>query len=290
MKFDLGEKNGHTVSIVISDEPIICKSSTTIEYKYRLDELYIDNKLIPKGKNGYYFLYDFTYRYNDDKKVFCLFFNYELANEVCKIFNVKKQTIAFILPKEIEDYFINILNPKGEKLLKEELEKIENEINEKDRLIINDTVISISYNTTYGYSVRTKVSPKSKLLSKIENKLKQHKSIKKTNYLEKYEVDIDYGDYSINIQYELKYSELKEILEMIDNDIKEYEIAKALKEKKKQEHIYSLKQLAKETGEKQEYNRWSEACNDPKEDCSVDMIYQYIMPDGTFELERQHTW
>jgi len=47
---------------------------------------------------------------------------------------------------------------------------------------------------------------------------------------------------------------------------------------------------AKETGERQLLNQWSEKCNDPDESCDVDNIYEYAMPDGTVKTERHHTW
>ena len=47
---------------------------------------------------------------------------------------------------------------------------------------------------------------------------------------------------------------------------------------------------AKETGERQLLQKWSEHCNDPKEECNLDMVYIYAMPDGTTKQERHHTW
>jgi hypothetical protein len=62
--------------------------------------------------------------------------------------------------------------------------------------------------------------------------------------------------------------------------------AKAEKEAKRQ----AIFDKAKETGEKQLLRQWSDECNDPNESCSMDMVYEYAMPDGTIKTERHHTW
>lgn len=47
---------------------------------------------------------------------------------------------------------------------------------------------------------------------------------------------------------------------------------------------------ARETGEPVILYQWSEPCNDPKEECSVDNLTEYAMPDGSTKVERHHTW
>ena len=47
---------------------------------------------------------------------------------------------------------------------------------------------------------------------------------------------------------------------------------------------------AKRTGQKQLLLQYSDSCNDPNEDCDVDICYEYAMPDGTIKTERHHTW
>ena len=51
-----------------------------------------------------------------------------------------------------------------------------------------------------------------------------------------------------------------------------------------------LFEKAKQTGEKQLLNKWPEPCNDPKEECDVDIVYVWIMPDGSKTKSRHHTW
>ena len=47
---------------------------------------------------------------------------------------------------------------------------------------------------------------------------------------------------------------------------------------------------ARKTGRPVLLQKWSEPCNDPREECSLDICCQYAMPDGTIKTERNHTW
>jgi len=47
---------------------------------------------------------------------------------------------------------------------------------------------------------------------------------------------------------------------------------------------------AKRTGKRVLINQWSEDCNDPREECDIDNVYIYAMPDGTTKKVRSHSW
>ena len=47
---------------------------------------------------------------------------------------------------------------------------------------------------------------------------------------------------------------------------------------------------ARETGRPVLLAQWTEPCSDPREECSLDIIRQYAMPDGSVKVERNHTW
>jgi hypothetical protein len=47
---------------------------------------------------------------------------------------------------------------------------------------------------------------------------------------------------------------------------------------------------ARETGRPVLLAQWTEPCNDPREECSLDIVQQYAMPDGSVKTERNHTW
>lgn len=82
------------------------------------------------------------------------------------------------------------------------------------------------------------------------------------------------------------YEEAKEMLKEEVEELEQKNIEKAAEK----ERIEQLFVTAKETGSKQLIREYSEACNDPAEDCDVDIVKLYAMPDGTETLERFHTW
>lgn len=139
LRFDLGERAGHTIAFEVNAVPRLKLNSPNKEYKYYLKKLYIDDRLMETGKNDNYFLSEFEYYHNGNDKLFCLSFSDNAAEQLSKIFNVKNDTIRIVLPKDIEDYFINVLNPKGEKLLKATLDGIERKIIEKNKCISDET-------------------------------------------------------------------------------------------------------------------------------------------------------
>jgi len=65
--------------------------------------------------------------------------------------------------------------------------------------------------------------------------------------------------------------------------------AKAEKETETK-RIAAIFSKAKETGEKQELERHTDDCNDPSEECNMDIVTVWAMPDGTKTTTRTHTW
>jgi len=47
---------------------------------------------------------------------------------------------------------------------------------------------------------------------------------------------------------------------------------------------------AKRTGKGQVLKSYSDECNDPREECSLDTVTVYAMPDGSRKTVRNHTW
>ena len=64
---------------------------------------------------------------------------------------------------------------------------------------------------------------------------------------------------------------------------------RAKREAAKKRYDDALKE-AKRTGKDQVVDEWSEECNDPNESCDIDLITEYLRPDGTKYKKRQHTW
>ena len=68
------------------------------------------------------------------------------------------------------------------------------------------------------------------------------------------------------------------------------ETTKAAAKKAETDRIANIFAVAKETGKKQEIKHYMAECNDPREECSTDVVTIYAMPDGTEKTERMHTW
>lgn len=65
---------------------------------------------------------------------------------------------------------------------------------------------------------------------------------------------------------------------------------KAAAEKNEQERIEKIFATAKETGKNQVITKWTEECNDPDEECNVDIMYKYAKPDGSTYIQRVHSY
>ena len=75
------------------------------------------------------------------------------------------------------------------------------------------------------------------------------------------------------------------------NEIKEKKQAKEQADKKAEEkRVAEIFARAKSTGEKQELKRFSIECQDPHEECSVDIVTVWAMPDGSKTETLNHTW
>ena len=62
------------------------------------------------------------------------------------------------------------------------------------------------------------------------------------------------------------------------------------KSREEKERRERLLKLAQETGKPQEIYSYTDSCDDPNLDCSVDIVTAYIYPDGKIKEERTHTF
>ena len=47
---------------------------------------------------------------------------------------------------------------------------------------------------------------------------------------------------------------------------------------------------AKATGKPAKLDSHTEDCNDPREECNLDIVTRYVHPDGSIHSTRNHTW
>lgn len=80
------------------------------------------------------------------------------------------------------------------------------------------------------------------------------------------------------------------IRQKITDIIKKEMVRKEENNQKETERVNRLFKLAKETGEKQLINKWTEDCNNKHLECNLDICCLWAMPDGTEETTRTHTY
>lgn len=97
-------------------------------------------------------------------------------------------------------------------------------------------------------------------------------------------------DWDFNTEYIITLKTFKKIVEMTEEKIKEMEAETKAREEKRVRHKEEKFEEAKRTGKKVLLNKWTEPCNNPKEECDLDVITQYALPDGTIQTVRNHTW
>lgn len=76
------------------------------------------------------------------------------------------------------------------------------------------------------------------------------------------------------------------------HEIREAEKKEAAAKKKAEAEAETTRkcQEAKDTGKPVLLTSYTDDCNDPDEDCSLDIVNVFAMPDGTTKTKRQHTW
>lgn len=119
----------------------------------------------------------------------------------------------------------------------------------------------------------------------IERKLKQNIGTKEDIDSKAFNFKFDtetqnYHDFKETIvtNFEMKLADAIKLEEILNIKAKREAERKAIFDK------------AKATGEKQVLSKWSEDCNDPREDCDVDIIITFALPNGEIETIRNHTW
>lgn len=247
-------------------------------------EFYLEGKQIYKAQKGNFGWCELRYAYNDkSEKAFCMKIKKDVCKKYLEINNIKanaKEGNVKIDNKDLE----NLYNewPKQVKREKEiEAEKYYQEYKKENKKI------NVYYSTSIGFRVKNKEIENSTDVKKMEQVISENLP---KDELEKYLTETDWGDYSITYYYELTISDLEYILEKA----KEIDLEETLKRDKLREEKEKEKQKifteAKETGEKQKLYSYSEPCNDRNEECDIDIITVYALPNGDTEEVRSHTW
>jgi hypothetical protein len=90
--------------------------------------------------------------------------------------------------------------------------------------------------------------------------------------------------------FEISNEDMMQIYETIIAKEDEAGKIEKAKHEKREEEKKAIFEKAKTTGERQVLYKTFDECDDPREECSLDEIVTYAMPDGTTKTERYHTY
>ena len=209
-------------------------------------------------------------------------FYYSLSGKsASKLFdeNFKKESVA-VLSETAED-----VKEKSEQMFKEyHKNQVENDFSE----IKEDTKIALAFGSS-NMVLTGNEGNKHKYFNNLNTILETIEKDEIETLLNT-EPEIDQGDYSLEYKYAITFSDYKNLVEIAEkrmNTKQAKQEEKALDNKKLLEEKFSQ---AKQTGEKVAIGKWSEPCNDNREECNLDMVTKYAMPDGSAKVVKTHTW
>jgi len=189
------------------------------------------------------------------------------SDEVLKVLGVKASNVA--ITHESAERAAEIIAQRKEEAKKEAERKREEE---KQRIITGKQKIKVHFHDGEYLSGWEVVGVAADLL----------KELGLARYVSGWGMIVDselvnrFGD-------EFTYQQAKEVA---DPQIK----AKKEKEEAQKRILQAKFDEAKKTGKPVEINRWTEECSDPEEECDLDIVVEYAMPDGSVERLRHHTW
>ena len=100
--------------------------------------------------------------------------------------------------------------------------------------------------------------------------------------------------YGESVVYRLTPEEYAEFIRRREANKKQTEKRRKAKEQQQEQqsnekHLKAFAQ-AKATGERVALGTWMAPCDDPDEECNLDTVTKWALPDGTTTITRQHTW
>jgi len=177
--------------------------------------------------------------------------------------------------------------------LEEKRAEEEKKLDEEFQLLSDDTIVKLSWGTSHQHAwVPDSNVGKHRFFKEAIELMKRAKfsSEKIEEVLSRKADDVDWGDYSITYDFNLTFGELKKLVKTAKKELVKIEKEKEEKEVARKAELEKKFEEAKRTGQKVEIRRWTTDCNNPNEECDLDVIVEYAMPDGSTKTERYHTW
>lgn len=205
-----------------------------------------------------------------------------------------EKTFGMKAPSKMKSLVLTDSSAKdATKKAKEILEKIQKEETERAfESLTNDAKVTLIIATDFSTVVcEDETASKHEFFEKTKKEIHKHLDTDTIeNVLGRKADEVDWGDYVHKYRYEMTFSEYKKLAELAEEKAKKAEVEKSEKEKAEKERIEALFAKARETGKPQVIEQYPVECNVPEEDCDIDIVTIYAMPDGTRKTERHHTW
>ena len=213
-----------------------------------------------------------------------------------------KTVDGFKVPEDVADEVKNWL----EELEEERKEVIEKDMREKEKERqekIDQGKIRIQNNPTWGNIVHGLGKQKESIEAEILNELFRHKwepndpDTLPSELVQDILEDVE--------EYEYYETTVEEFIELLDDGVVEKtkekvigdardEAEKEMKKEERKEEMREKKERlfekAKKSGVKQKIRSYAATCMNPDEECDVDIVTVYAMPDKTVKKEAHHTW
>lgn len=219
----------------------------------------------------------------------------KLGKAVLEALKERKPDLMNLLEKKYEEEKVIAEKRKleQERLAAEKAAQLEMEMDATDAMITESTLIRVTHRTGSNYLVGlADIASASRIAKRLQKELNEfdRKATAIHELLKPYSEGCDWGDYSITEYFAVPYGELVKIIKILEEDF--------LKKAEEEQKAIAAKEAAraakfaeaKQTGQPVILNRWTEPCNNPREECSWDSMYQYAMPDGSIKTVRNHTY
>lgn len=245
----------------------------------RLD---LNGKNIYTAKKGNYGEVKLAAPYDKDhNKVFALAVKGNACKDFMKISKIKanvKSAYIQVDNKELEKLYYEL--PKLRKFNEEERANIYFEECRKNNTKITFWKCGDTFNTSSSLAYSTEFKKMKDIIGKYA----------KSEDLLYYLTSTNWGDYSITNYYELTINELLDIYNKANNTKLGHDRKLKEKEEKLDAERKAIFEKARITGEKQLLSKTTCECNNPREECNLDILYLYALPNGETEEIRTHTW
>ncbi|MEW6170661.1 MAG: hypothetical protein AB1472_03805 [Candidatus Omnitrophota bacterium] len=98
------------------------------------------------------------------------------------------------------------------------------------------------------------------------------------------------GDYTDEISLTISFEQFQQIIAEQEKELEKALEAKKQKKLQSEAERQAKFEEAKRTGKKVKLYSYADDCNDENEDCDIDTIIVYAMPNGSIQEERHHNW